>query len=205
MKKWLETRPCTIFVTEELATAFARGHRDANQQQQQLYGTCMMGTSACTGLAHEGHQTVGRKDFVVQRARKFRDLLIRRIWCRLEIGGREKDAQALSSSDEEEVHCPRKKVCKPNASRAAKQREIDWLPKVKGWWHQFVRNKEMRHRRLLCQRHTRKQISTILLRMSSSLFGLLPHMTSSHSKHWMIVSLSVNPTKPANCHWFASI
>lgn len=38
----------------------------------------------------------------------------------------------MSSSDEEEVHCPRKKVCKPNASRAAKQREIDWLPKVKG-------------------------------------------------------------------------
>lgn len=61
-----------------------------------------------------------------------RDLLIKRIKRRLEPGGKEKDIQVLSSSDEEEVQGPRKKVSKPNASRAARQIEIGWLHKVKG-------------------------------------------------------------------------
>src|SRR6218665_3599737 len=59
-----------------------------------------------------------------------RDLLIKRIRRRLKPGGKEKDIQALSSSDEEEVHGPRKKVSKPNASRADRQIEIGWLDKV---------------------------------------------------------------------------
>src|SRR6218665_526787 len=60
------------------------------------------------------------------------DLLIKRIRWSLETGGKEKDPHALSSSDEEEVQGPRKKVSKPRASRAARQIEIGWLHKVKG-------------------------------------------------------------------------